>query len=72
MLVYGACWRILPAYEAARLQQQNIEATERAPLVPTGAGANAAKFFYTLYQQRMTEEIDRLQKLFESYSRFNG
>lgn len=72
MVTYGTCWRILPAYEAARLQQQNIEATERAPLVPTGAGANASKFFYTLYQQRLNEEIDRLQKLFESYTRFNG
>lgn len=72
MVTYGACFRLLPAYEAARLQQQNIEATERAPLVPPGSGSNASKFYYTLYQQRLQEEMDRLYDLFESYQRFNG
>jgi hypothetical protein len=72
MVVYGACWRLLPAYEAARLQQKQIEATERAPLVPTGAGADASKFYLQLYTKRLTEERDRLQRLFESYQSFNG
>ncbi len=72
MITYGACWRLLPAYESARLQQQAIEATERAPLVPTGAGSNASKYYLALYQQRLTEERDRLQRLFESYQTYNG
>jgi hypothetical protein len=72
LISYGACWRVLPAYEAARLQQQNIEATERAPLVPTGAGASASKFFYGLYNQRLDEERTRLQRLFDSYQTFNA
>lgn len=72
LITYGACWRMLPAYEAARLQQRAIEATERAPLVPTGAGSNASKYFMALYQQRLAEERTRLQRLFESYQTFNG
>jgi len=72
MITYGACWRLLPAYESARLQQQAIEATERAPLVPTGAGSNASKYYMALYQQRLTEERTRLQRLFDSYQNFNG
>lgn len=72
LITYGACWRMLPAYESARLQQKAIEATERAPLVPTGAGSNASKYYMALYQQRLTEERTRLQRLFESYQTFNG
>lgn len=72
LITYGACWRMLPAYESARLQQQAIEATERAPLVPTGAGSNASKYYMALYQQRLAEERQRLQRLFESYQTYNG
>lgn len=72
LVTYGAMWRLLPAYESARLQQQAIEATERAPLVPTGAGSNASKYYMALYQQRLAEERTRLQRLFDSYQNFNG
>ena len=72
LITYGACWRLLPAYESARLQQQAIEATERAPLVPTGAGSNASKYYMALYLQRLSEERTRLQRLYDSYQTFNA
>lgn len=72
LITYGACWRLLPAYESARLQQQAIEATERAPLVPTGAGSKASQYYMALYQQRLAEERLRLQRLYESYQTYNG
>lgn len=72
LITYGACWRLLPAYEAARLQQQSIEATERAPLVPAGSAAEAAQFYLGLYQKRLNEERDRLFRLFENYQTFNS
>lgn len=72
MITYGACWRLLPAYESARLQQSAIEATERAPLVPTGAGSKASQYYMALYQQRLAEERLRLQRLYESYQTYNG
>lgn len=72
MITYGAAWRLLPAYEAGRLQQASIESTERAPLVPTSAASQASQFFLALYSKRLTEERTRLQRLFESYQTFNG
>lgn len=72
LITYGACWRMLPAYEAARLQQKAIEATERAPLVPAGAGSQAAQYYMSLYQRRLQEERDRLFRLFENYQTWNG
>jgi hypothetical protein len=72
MIVYGACWRLLPGWEAGRLQQQSIEATERAPLVPTGAASDASKYYLGLYQRRLDEERDRLFRLFENFQTFNS
>lgn len=72
MITYGACWRMLPAWESGRLQQQAIEATERAPLVPTGAASDASKYFLGLYQRRLDEERDRLFQLYENYQTFSS
>lgn len=72
LIVYGACWRLLPAYEAARLQQSSIEATERADLVPTGSASKASQYYLGLYQRRLDEERDRLFRLYENYQSFNG
>lgn len=72
LIVYGACWRLLPGYEAGRLQQSSIESTERAPLVPTGAATNASKYYYGLYQARLDEERDRLFSLHENYQTFSS
>ena len=72
MITYGACWRMLPSWEAGRLQQQSIEATERAPLVPTGAASDASKYFLGLYQRRMDEERGRLFRLVANYQTFSS
>lgn len=60
LIVWSACARLLPAYESARLQQQAIEATERAPLVPPRSAAQTAAYYYQLYQQRLQEERNRM------------
>lgn len=72
MIVYGACFRLLPSYDAGRLQQQSIESTERAPLVPPGSANNASQYYLGLYQRRLNEERDRLFELYENYITFNG
>jgi hypothetical protein len=56
LVVYGACKRLLPALESARLQQQSVEATERAPLVPPASASKAASLFASLYAERLAEE----------------
>lgn len=70
LIRYGATARMLSANESARLQQQAVESTERAPLVPTGAATQAAQFYWTLYNQRLNEEKDRMFNLFEQYQHF--
>lgn len=70
MIQYGAVARLLSGVESARLQQKAVEATERAPLVPTGAASNASQYFWNMYQKRMNEEMDRLHQLFPSYQTF--
>lgn len=72
MITYGAVWRLLPAYEAGRLQQSSIESTERAPLVPTSAASQGSQFYLALYSKRLEEERARLQRLYDSYQTFNG
>ncbi len=67
MIMYGATARLLSSLEPARLAQKAVEATERAPLVPTGAATNAAQYFWNLYQKRFNEEVDRLHDLFPAY-----
>ena len=70
MMMYGATARLLSGVEAARLQQKNVESTERAPLVPTGAASNAAQYFWKLYNDRLNQEMDRLHQLFPTYQSF--
>lgn len=70
VIMYGATARCLAPNEAARLQQQAVESTERAPLVPTGAATQAAQYFWSLYQTRLNEERDRMLRLYENYQYF--
>ncbi len=72
LIVYGACWRLIPAYESARLQQTAIEATERADLVPTGSASKASQYYLGLYQRRLEEERDRLFRLYPNYQTYNA
>lgn len=60
MVMWGACARLLPGYDAARLQQSSIESTERAPLVPPSSAIKTAQYFLAMYQQRLEEERERM------------
>lgn len=70
MIMYGTVARMLPALEAARLQQSSIESAERAPLVPTQAASQASQYFWSLYYRRLEEERKRLHVLNEEYTNF--
>jgi hypothetical protein len=59
LVVWGACSRLVPAYDSARLQQQAIESTERAPLVPPTSALKTASYYQQLYYQRLEEEKAR-------------
>lgn len=63
VVIYGACYRLLGFVEAPRLQTQSVEATQRSNLVPVGAGTNSGKFFYSLYQEALSQERERLLRI---------
>lgn len=60
LVMWGACARLFPAYESARLQQSSIVATERAALVPPASATSTAKFYMAMYEQRLEEERTRM------------
>lgn len=72
LVVYGTCMRMLPALESARLQQQSVEATERAALVPPSSAAKAMTMYAQLYQQRLAEERAHLYADVPNYAFFQG
>lgn len=72
LVVYGACKRLLPALESARLQQQSVEATERATLVPPYSATKAAGMYASLYQERLEEERARQMGEIPNYQTYQG
>lgn len=60
LVVWGACARLFPAMEPARLQLSSVESTERAPLVPPSSAIKAAQYYMAMYQQRLEEERGRM------------
>ena len=72
LVVYGACKRLLPALEAARLQLQSVETTERAPLVPPASASKAASLFASLYAERVEEERARQWDEVPNFATYQG
>lgn len=62
-VLYGACYRLLGFVEAPRLQTQSVEASQRSELVPVGSGVNGGRFFYSLYQEALQQERERLLRI---------
>lgn len=71
-IVWGACARLIPAYETARLQQMSIEGTERANLVPAQAAIRTAAYYETLFQQALLRERNRVLETTPNYAFWQG
>lgn len=71
-IVWGACARLVPAYEAARLQQLAVEGTERANLVPAGAASRAAAYYEQLFEVALQRERDRILEQTPNYAFWQG
>lgn len=72
LVVYGACKRLLPSLESARLQLQAVETTERAPLVPPTSATKAAQLFASLYAERLEQEKALQRQEVPNYAFFQG
>jgi hypothetical protein len=72
LVVFGVCKRLLPALEAARLQLQSIETTERAALVPPQSASKAASLYASLFSERLEQERTRQWDEVPNYATFQG
>lgn len=72
LVIYGACKRLLPSLEAARLQMQSVETTERAALVPPQSAAKAASLYASLFGERLEEERSRQWDEVPNFATFQG
>ena len=61
VIVYGAAYRLISFIDPSRLTFTSAEADEASRTKPIGSGSNAARFIFSLYQQRLQEEAGRLK-----------
>lgn len=64
VIVLGAAYRLISFIDPSRLTFTSAEADEADRYKPMGSGANASRFIYTLFQQRLQEEADKLKGKF--------
>jgi hypothetical protein len=60
----GSIPRLVTTVDLARQQLNSVEPSERSLIVPAGSGANAAKFYMSMYQARLEAEAARLRQLY--------
>ncbi|MBA2951442.1 phage adaptor protein [Streptomyces himalayensis] len=72
LVVWAACKRLAPALESARLQQQSVEATERAPLVAQTSATKVVSMYASLYAERLEEERALMFAELPNYATFQG
>lgn len=61
VIIYGAAYRLISFVDPSRLTFTSAEADEADRTKPIGSGSNAARFIFSLYQQRLQEEAGRLK-----------
>lgn len=66
-IVYGACAKLVVSYDLARLQQDSVEAGERAANTPPGSASNTSKYFMALYKDRLHIEGQRMRDRYPTY-----
>ncbi|OEJ24296.1 hypothetical protein AS594_07135 [Streptomyces agglomeratus] len=72
LVLYGTLKRVLPALLSGRLQQQSVEATERAMLVSPRDISSAIQMNASLYAERLEEERSLMFAEIPNYATFQG
>jgi len=71
VVVLGACYRLLSFLDAGRINLTSAEADLNDTKTPSNAGTSVARYVYALYQQRLNEEIARLQNKYPVKLHYN-
>ena len=64
VITLGAAYRLLSYLDTGRINLSSAEADINDNKLPSTAGASASKYVFALYQQRLTEESNKLQDRF--------
>lgn len=72
LVKYGALKRLMPALLGGRLQQQAVEATERAQLVSTRDISQAIQMNAAMYAERLEEERSLMFQELPNYAMYQG
>lgn len=70
VLLYGACYKLITGLEVARMQTTTVQQSTRDQLVPSGSATKGSQFYYSLFQNRLENERDRLLKIHRSNIHF--
>jgi hypothetical protein len=62
LIVYGAAYRMASFIDPGRLTFTSPEADQNDQTRPFGSGTNTARYLLALYQQRLQEETNRLNR----------
>lgn len=71
-VVWGSVARLIPTFEAGRLQQLAVEGSERANLVPATAAVKTAAYYEQLFQQAIMRERERIMEEVPNYAFWQG
>lgn len=66
-IVYGAAAKLLVSYDAARLQMDSVESSERAAVTQPTSASNTSKYFMAIYQNRLDLEGKKLRDRFPTF-----
>ncbi|MGK5530862.1 phage adaptor protein [Streptomyces sp. URMC 129] len=72
VVLYGACARLAPAYEAGRLQQRAVEAAERSTIVQPQSALRTAAYYQGLYEQALLREKRRQFAEVPTFASYQG
>ena len=72
VITLGACHRMLSFVDTGRLTFESPESDLQSGKITVGSGTNVAKYVFALFQQRLSEESDRLKKRFPIRQHFTG
>ena len=73
VIVYGAAYRLASFIDPGRLTYTSAEADQTDTKIQYGSGASTARFLLSLFQQRLTEESEKLRDVYPSkihYTRY--
>lgn len=73
VIIYGAAYRLASFIDAGRLNYSSAEADNADTKIQYGSGASNARFLLALYNQKLTEEKNKLRDLFPTrvhYTRY--